>query len=138
MSHPLSDAMGSAMEKIRTMVDVNTVVGDPITTPDGVTVIPVSKVNFGFGGGGSDFVSKQPVPASQNGNPFGFGTGAGITVTPVSFLVIKKDSVRVLPVAAPAGTSVDRIIEMLPDIVDKITEMIQKNKEKKAAEASEI
>ena len=128
MSHPLSDMMGTTMEKIRSMVDVNTVVGDPITTPDGVTVIPISKVSFGFGGGGADFAKKSQ--AADAGNLFGGGTGAGVNITPISFLIIKGDSVRMLPIAESANTSVDRIIELLPDVMDKIMELLKKDKKK--------
>lgn len=132
MSHPLSDMMGTTMEKIRSMVDVNTVIGNPITTPDGVTIIPVSKVSFGFGSGGSDFVGKNASATGQN--PFGGGAGAGITITPISFLIIKGDSVRMLPIAEPASNSLDRIIEMVPDLVDKVSALLKKDKE----ESSEI
>ncbi len=135
MSHPLSDMMGTTMEKIRSMVDVNSVIGDPIVLPDGVTIIPISKVSFGFGSGGSDFVSKNPSASGQN--PFGGGAGAGVTVQPVSFLIVKGDSVRMLPVAAPVGNSLDRIIEMLPDLVDKLSDLLKKDK-KEAEDISEF
>ena len=126
MSHPLSDMMGTTMEKIRSMVDVNSVIGDPIVLPDGVTILPISKVSCGFGSGGSDYVSKHPSVSGQN--PFGGGAGAGVTVQPVSFLIVKGDSVRMLPVAAPVGNSLDRIIEMLPDLVDKLSDLLKKDK----------
>lgn len=127
MSHPLSDMMGTTMEKIRSMVDVNTIIGDPIQTPDGVTIIPVSKVSFGFGSGGSDFVGKHPSVTGQN--PFGGGSGAGVTITPVSFLIVKGESVRMLPIAEPASNTLDRIIELVPDLVDKLSSMLKKDKE---------
>ena len=126
MSHPLSDMMSTTMEKIRNMVDVNTVVGDPISTPDGVTIIPVSKVSFGFGSGGSDYVAKQPSASGQN--PFGGGAGAGVTIQPVSFLIIKGDSVRILPVAEPASSSLDRIIGLIPDLAEKVSALLKKDK----------
>ena len=84
----------NTIAKIREMVDVNSVIGTPITTPDGVTIIPVSKISVGVGGGGSDFVSKNP---NKQENPFGGGAGGGVKVTPVAFLVIKESTVRVLP-----------------------------------------
>ncbi len=132
MSHPLPDMMSSSMNQIREMIDVNTVIGDPITTPEGVTIIPVSKVNFGFAGGGADFATKNQ-PQNKD-NAFGGGSGAAVTITPISFLVVKGDSVRILPVAEPASTSVDRIIEMIPDIVEKISKAL---KEKKAGSAED-
>ena len=117
MNHPLSDMMTNSMSKIRDMIDVNTVVGDPITTPGGVTIIPVTKVSIGYGGGGSDFAMKN-MPANRD-NPFGGGAGAGIKITPVAFLVIRGENVRMLPVAEPASTSVDRLTELLPDLLEK-------------------
>ena len=93
--HQIGEIMGITMEKIKEMIDVNTTVGDPIRTPDGITIIPVSKVSVGFASGGSDFVSKN-----QTGkNPFGGGGGAGVNIAPVAFLVVNKDRVRLLPVA---------------------------------------
>ena len=124
MNHPLSDMMTNSMSKIRDMIDVNTVVGDPITTPGGVTIIPVTKVSIGYGGGGSDFAMKN-MPVNRD-NPFGGGTGAGISVTPVAFLVIKGESVRLLPVAETAHNSMERLIEMLPDLIDQISGLIGK------------
>ncbi len=117
MNHPLSEMMTNTMSKIRDMIDVNTVVGDPITTPNGATIIPVTKVSIGYGSGGSDF-SMKSTPANRE-NPFGGGAGAGIKITPVAFLVIRGDNVRMLPVAEPASTSMDRLIELLPDLIDK-------------------
>ena len=104
MNHPLSDMMTSTMAKIKDMIDVNTVIGDPITTPDGVTIIPVTKVSIGYGSGGSDFAmsSKQP------DNCFGGGAGGSVKITPIAFLIIRDGNVRMLPVAEPASTSMDR------------------------------
>jgi sporulation protein YtfJ len=125
MSNSLPNMLENTIAKIREMVDVNSVVGDPITTPDGVTIIPVSKVSVGFGGGGSDFASK----ASEN--PFGGGVGGGVKVTPVCFLVIKDGNVRMLSVPTPANTTTERIVEMLPDTLDKITAYLDSKKETK-------
>ncbi len=129
MSQNLPNMLESTISKIREMVDVNSVVGEPITTADGVTIIPISKVSVGFGGGGSDFVSKN---LNHQENPFGGGVGAGVKVTPVAFLVIKDGSVRMLPVAAPANTTVDRLVEMVPDTLDKIAAFVDSRTEKKA------
>lgn len=123
--HPLNDLMRSTMEKIHEMVDTNTIVGQPITTPDGVTLIPISKVSFGFGSGGGDYGTTQP----QN---FGGGSGAGVKIAPVTFLVIKDGVTRVLPVSAPAVSTVDRVVEMVPDILDKVEKYFDKKQEKEA------
>ena len=121
MSATLPNMLENTIAKIREMVDVNSVIGDPITTADGVTIIPVSKVSVGFGGGGSDYVSKN---ANKHENPFGGGAGGGVKVTPVAFLIIKNGSVRMLPVATPANTTADRIVEMIPDTLDKISDFV--------------
>ena len=121
MSQNVPTMLENTIAKIREMLDANTVVGTPITTPDGVTIIPVSKISVGFGGGGSDFVSKN---SNRHENPFGGGIGAGVKVTPVAFLVIKEGSVRMVPVATPANTTVDRLVEMLPETLDKIVDFI--------------
>ena len=126
MSQKLPNMLDSTIAKIREMVDVNSVVGDPITTSDGVTIIPVSKVSVGFGGGGSDFSTKN------GDNPFGGGVGAGVKVTPIAFLIIKEGSVRMIPVATPANTTADRIVEMVPDTLDKVAAFIDSRLEKKA------
>ena len=118
MNHPLSDMMTSTMAKIKDMIDVNTVIGDPITTPDGVTIIPVTKVSIGYGGGGSDFAMKN-MPANRD-NPFGGGAGGSVKITPIAFLIIRDGNVRMLPVAEPASTSMDRLIEQVPDLLDRI------------------
>lgn len=129
MSQNLPNMLENTISKIRDMVDVNSVIGDPITTPDGVTIIPVSKVSVGFGGGGSDFVSKNP---NKQDNPFGGGAGAGVKVTPIAFLIVKDGNVRMLPVAAPASTTADRIVDLVPDFLDKVSNFIDSRAEKKA------
>lgn len=126
--HPIGDLMTNTMQKIREMVDVNTIVGEPIRTPEGITIIPVSKLSFGFASGGSDFTTKNQ-PADKN-NCFGGGSGAGVNIMPIAFLIIKGDTVKLLPVAAPAGTTADRIIEMVPELVDKVTDFMDKKKDK--------
>ena len=127
MSQNLPNMLDNTIARIRELVDVNSVIGDPITTPDGVTIIPVSNVSVGLGGGGSDFVSKN---VNHHENPFGGGVGAGIKVTPVAIWVIKEGSVRMIPVATPANTTADRIVEMVPDTLDKIAAFIDSRKEK--------
>lgn len=129
MSKNLPNMLESTIAKIREMVDANSVVGEAITTPEGVTIIPISKISIGMGGGGSDFTTKN---GNGQENPFGGGVGAGVKVTPVAFLVIKEGSVRMLPVATPANTTADRIVEMVPDTLDKIAAFIDSRTEKKA------
>ena len=121
MSKTLPNMLEGTIAKIREMVDVNSVIGEPITTVDGVTIIPISRITVGFAGGGSDYVSKN---LNKQDNPFGGGVGVGIKVTPVAFLIIKEGNVRMLPVAAPANTTADRIVEMVPDTLDKIASFI--------------
>ena len=125
MSQKLPNMLETTIQKIRDMLDVNTVVGDPIQTPDGVTIIPVSKVSIGFGGGGSDFASRN------SDNPFGGGVGGGVKVSPVCFLVVKDGNVRMLSVPAPANSTTERIVEMLPDTIDKFTAYLDSKKETK-------
>lgn len=127
MSNTLPNMLENTIAKIRDMVDVNSVVGDPITTADGVTIIPISKVSVGFGGGGSDFVSKN---VNRQENPFGGGAGGGVKVTPVAFLIIKDGNVRMLPVATPANTTADRLVEMVPDVLDKVSAFIDSHTNK--------
>lgn len=116
--------LGVSMDKIKEMVDVNTVIGDPINTPDGTTIIPVSRISYGFGAGGSDLPSKN-----QSGSGlFAGGSGAGITVQPIAFLVISNGNVRMMQVE-PYFSSMDRVIAAVPDVVDKITEFFNKKKE---------
>ena len=125
MSEKLPNMLENTIQKIREMVDVNSVIGTPISTPDGVTIIPVSKVSVGFGGGGSDFVNK-----SGGENPFGGGVGGGVKVTPICFLIVKDGNVRMMPVAAPANTTADRIVEMIPDTLDKISAFVDSKTQK--------
>ena len=128
MSQTLPNMLENTVAKIREMVDVNSVIGNPITTPDGVTIIPISKVSVGFGGGGSDFVSKN---VNKHENPFGGGAGGGVKIVPVAFLIVKDGNVRMMPVAAPANTTADRIVEQVPDLLDKIAGFIDSRTEKK-------
>ena len=119
----LNDLMQTAMEKVREMVDTNTIVGQPITTPDGVTLIPISKVSFGFGGAGGDYGKTQP-------KDFGGGSAAGVKIDPVAFLVIRDGIPRVLPVAVPPVSTLDRVVEMVPDLMDKVEKYFDKKEAK--------
>lgn len=121
---PMAEMMSVSMTKIKEMVDVNTVVGEPVTTPDGITLIPVSKVSFGFGSAGSDLPAK-----SRAG--FGGGSGAGIRIEPIGFLVIKDGSVRMLNILPPPNNTLDRVLDMLPTLLDKAEAMNEKRKAEK-------
>ena len=127
MSQKLPIMLETTIQKIKEMVDVNSVIGQPITTPDGVTIIPVSRVSVGFGGGGSDFNGK-----SDKENPFGGGVGGGVKVSPICFLIVKDGNVRMLPVASAPNTTSERIVEMVPDLLDKISAMLDKKNAEKA------
>lgn len=124
MAHPVEGVMGVSMEKIREMVDVETIIGDPITA-EGVTIIPVSKVSFGFASGGSDL----PTQAAEK---FAGGSGAGVTVKPVAFIVIKSDGSVSLMELGAKGSPLDGVMEALPGVVEKIKGFMA---EKKAAKA---
>ena len=129
MSEKLPNMLESTIQKIREMVDVNSVVGEPIHTPDGVTIIPVSKVSVGFGGGGSDFAT------SKGGeNPFGGGVGGGVKVTPLCCLIVQDGNVRMMPVPVPASSTADRIVEMLPETIEKIYAALDSKKSGKTGE----
>ena len=126
--HPLNDLMGSTMERLRSMVDVNTVVGEPILAGE-VTIIPVSIVSVGFASGGSDFASKNQRP--EQDNSCGGGSGAGLKITPIGFLIVRGENVKLLPVMPPPGGAIDRAVDMVPDLVDKVTSFVEKQQEKK-------
>ena len=127
MSKNLPNMLDGTLEKLRQMVDGNSIIGDAIHVGEDVTVIPISKISLGVAGGGADYVSKHP---NNQENPFGGGVGAGVQVTPVAFLVVKGDSVRMLPVSTPATTTVDRLVEMIPETLDKITDFIDARTQK--------
>lgn len=125
--HPIGELMSTTMQKIREMVDVNTIIGQPIQTGD-VTLIPVSKVSFGFASGGSDWAGKNQ--KAEAANAFGGGAGSGVSIVPVAFMVIKGDLVRMIPISSHPANSVERIIDMVPEVVDKVTGFIEKQKDK--------
>lgn len=120
----IGNLMDVTMTKMREMVDVDTVVGTPITTPDGVTIIPVSKVSYGFAAGGSDFPVREK-------SGFGGGNGAGVKVEPVGFLICRDDNVRMINISKPAEGALDRVIEKAPDIIDMVEGLIGKYTEGK-------
>ncbi len=128
--HPIEGLMSTAMTSIKDMIDVDTIVGKPIETKDGTTIIPISKVTFGFASGGSDFGNEKTVTAGNNF--FGGGSGAGVSITPIAFLSVYQGSVKLLSVA-PNTSSADKLIECIPDVMNKVSSLISK-KEKKDEE----
>ena len=113
--------MQSTMNNIKNLVEVNNIVGEPIVTPDGLTIIPVSRLSFGFGGAGGDSLG-----SSKQG--YGGGSAAAVKIEPIGFLVVKEDGVRMINVAPPAKNGVDRIIDMVPDVMDKIESIANTNR----------
>lgn len=132
--HPIQGLMKTAMESLKEMVEVNTIVGDPVETPDGSVIMPVSRVSFGFASGGTEFEVGDTSPGG-NGNgapgklPFGGGSGGGVTVQPVAFLVVGQGQVRLLPV--DNNILAERLIESAPQLMNQFKMLFQKdNKEK--------
>lgn len=132
-NHPIESLMKTAMESIQQIVDVNTIVGDPVETHDGSVIIPISRVSCGFAAGGSEFA---PAEGNKEENvntggqapalPFGGGAGAGVSVQPVAFLVVGNGNIRLLPV--DSNVVVDRLIDTVPDLLDRVAGMFQKKK----------
>ena len=123
-NHPIGDLMETTMQKIREMVDVNTIIGQPIQTGDGVTLIPISKVSFGFASGGSDIQAKQ----QNQDKGFGGGSGAGVKIVPVAFVVVKGDNIRIMSISS-SETAVDKLVDSVPDMIDKISGLFKKDGE---------
>ena len=121
----LNDLMRSTLDRVREMADVNTIVGQPITTPDGVTLIPISRVSFGFGSGGGSY--------GKTSDGFAGGGAAGVKIDPVAFLTIRDGITRILPVAMPPLNTVDRVIDAAPDIMTRVENYFEKRQEQKAA-----
>lgn len=126
-NHPIENLMKSTLENIKDMVDVNTIVGNPIQSNDGSTIIPISKVSFGFASGGSEF--STPKASSDNKYPFGGGSGAGVSVRPVAFLVLKNETVRLLSV--DQDSTFDRMVDSIPQIIDTLKNAFKKDDKEK-------
>lgn len=118
--HPIEALMKTAMESIKGMIDVNTVVGEPVETRDGGTIIPVSRVSFGFAAGGGEYWTR---PTDAAGHPFGGGSGAGVTVHPVGFLVMHGDNVRLLSV--DKGDVWESLANNIPQLIDQVQSMVK-------------
>ena len=132
MEHPIGSLMDTTMEKIKEMIDVNTIIGEPITSPDGTLIIPVSKVSYGFAAGGSDLPTKK-----ENKDCFGGGSGAGVTIQPVAFLTVYQGDVRLVSVDREEGTA-DKLGNMIPDVLKKVKGVFKKDKSESADDFSEI
>lgn len=121
--HPINSLMDTTLDKIKSMVDVDTIIGQPITSPDGTVIIPVSKVSYGFASGGADICSKKETQKPS----FGGGSGAGVTINPVGFLAVMKGDVKFIPVEKYDGPA-DRIVGLVPELFDKVKELFDKDK----------
>ena len=128
--HPIEGLMVTAMNSIQDMIDVNTIVGEPIETSNNIIIIPISKVSFGFAAGGSEFkgetideyTKKDKDESIQYRLPFGGGSGAGVTINPVAFLIVQQDSVKLLPVNHTS--CVDKLLDYVPELIDKTNNML--------------
>ena len=126
--HPIQGLMNVTMDKIRQMADSNTIIGKPIKTDDGTTILPVSRISFGFASAGTDFDGKN----AANKDLFGGGSGAGVNIEPVAFLVVKDGCVRTIQLSDGSNT-IDRALTMLPELVDKVSALLKKEEKKGAA-----
>lgn len=123
--HPIENLMKTTLENIKDMIDVNTIIGDAVNTPDGTTIIPISRVGFGFGTGGSDLPGNNGLDNSSNKSTlFGGGAGAGISIKPVAFLVVREDIIRLLPV--DHNNSYEKIIDSVPQLLEVVKGMFTK------------
>lgn len=126
--HPIQGLMNVTMDKIRQMADSNTIIGKPIKTDDGTTILPVSRISFGFASAGTDFDGKN----AANKELFGGGSGAGVNIQPVAFLVVKDGCVRTIQLSDGSNT-IDRALTMLPELVDKVSALLKKEEKQGTA-----
>lgn len=124
--NPIGELMQTTMDNVKNILKVDTVVGDPIYTPDGITLVPISQISVGFGGGGVEFTSKK----ATEERPYGGGNATGVKIDPIGFLVIKEGTVRMINITPPASTTVDRIIDLVPQVMDKVDAFINKQQDK--------
>ena len=138
--HPIEGLMITAMNSIQEMIDVNTIIGEPIETNNGIVIIPISKVGFGFAAGGSEFkgetideyTKKEKEEEIQYRLPFGGGSGAGVSITPVAFLIVQEEGVKLIPVSH--SSAIDKLLDYVPDLLEKVSNFINKKAEKKQCE----
>lgn len=123
-NNPIGALMQNTMESVKNILKVDTVVGEPIYTPDGITLVPISKISVGFGGGGLELNAKK----AGDVRPYGGGNATGVKIDPIGFLVIKEGTVRMINVTPPASNTVDRIIDMVPQVMDRVDAFIEKQK----------
>ena len=123
-NNPIGELMQTTMDNVRNILKVDTVVGDPIYTPDGITLVPISRISVGFGGGGMEFNGKK----MGDLRPYGGGNATGVKIDPIGFLVIKEGVIRMINVTPPASNTVDRIIDLVPQVMDKVDAFIEKQK----------
>lgn len=121
-NNPISEMMQSTMENVKSMLKTDTVVGDPIITPDGITLVPISRISVGFGGGGVEFGAAR----KDEPRPYGGGNATGVKVEPFGFLIIKDGVVRMLNITPPANNTVDRIIDLVPQVLDRVDAFLEK------------
>ena len=126
IKNPIGELMQTTMDNVKNILKVDTVVGDPIYTPDGITLVPISQISVGFGGGGVEFTPKR----TGAERPYGGGNATGVKIEPIGFLIIKDGTVRMVNVTPPANNTVDRIIELVPQVLDRVDAFIDKNKSK--------
>ena len=123
--NPIGELMQNTMENVRSILKVDTVVGDPIITPDGITLVPISRISVGFGGGGVEFTAKN----NGEARPYGGGNATGVKIDPIGFLVIKDGMIRMVNVTPPASNTVDRLIDLVPQVMDRVDEFIARQKD---------
>jgi sporulation protein YtfJ len=130
--HPIEGLMTTAMQSIKEMVDVNTIVGDAVQAPDGTVIIPISKVSFGFAAGGGDYSTDSGSSGEEGGKklPFAGGSGAGVSINPVAFMVCGQNHIKLLPVNV--NSSVEKILDMVPDLVERANELLKEKMSRKA------
>lgn len=141
--HPIEGLMVTAMNSIQDMIDVNTIIGEPIETSNNIIIIPISKVGFGFAAGGSEFKGetideyskKEKEEAIQYRLPFGGGSGAGVSISPIAFLVVQPNNVKLLPVNH--SSAVDRLLDYVPDLMEKMNNYLNKSMQNKKEEKKE-
>lgn len=125
-NHPIEGLMNTAMENLKQMIDVNTIIGDPVETPDGSVILTVSKVGFGFAAGGSEF--KIDGQDGESKQPFGGGSGGGVSITPIAFLIVNSSGVKLLHLDENTHLY-EKILDLAPQVVDKIQQMMKKKNE---------
>lgn len=132
MEHPVGNLMDTTMNKIKEMIDVNTIIGEPIISPDGTLIIPVSKVSYGFAAGGSDLPTKK-----ENKDCFGGGSGAGVTIQPIAFLTVYKGEVQLIPIDKNESTA-DQLVGMIPEVVGKVKNIFKKDKKEENTDETDF